>query len=133
MAFKPPLALLPSFLCHAGVLAICDFQFIPVDAVEQRLNGILVEVTCERIRAYVWQADLHINVDFETFSTDTVTEKVILTNVLAVDDLEVKHCTHLLPSDRILIHPLRMVLNQRLNHMTLNHHEPCTNALYAHQ
>ena len=27
LAFKPPLGFLPSFLCHAGDLAIYDFQF----------------------------------------------------------------------------------------------------------
>jgi hypothetical protein len=27
LAFKPPFSALPSFLCHAGVLAICYFQF----------------------------------------------------------------------------------------------------------
>ena len=27
LAFKPPFSDLPSFLCHAGVLAICYFQF----------------------------------------------------------------------------------------------------------
>jgi hypothetical protein len=27
LAFKPPFGFLPSFLCHAGLLAIYDFQF----------------------------------------------------------------------------------------------------------
>ena len=27
LAFKPPFGFLPSFLCHAGDLAICYFQF----------------------------------------------------------------------------------------------------------
>jgi hypothetical protein len=27
LAFKPPFSDLPSFLCHAGDLAIYDFQF----------------------------------------------------------------------------------------------------------
>ena len=30
-AFKPPFSDLPSFLCHAGVLAIYDFQFGVID------------------------------------------------------------------------------------------------------
>ena len=31
LAFKPPFSDLPSFLCHAGVLAIYDFQFGVID------------------------------------------------------------------------------------------------------
>jgi hypothetical protein len=31
LAFKPPFSDLPSFLCHAGDLAIYDFQFRLVD------------------------------------------------------------------------------------------------------
>ena len=34
LAFKPPFGFLPSFLCHAGDLAIYDFQFRFVDCIQ---------------------------------------------------------------------------------------------------
>jgi hypothetical protein len=31
LAFKPPLGFFPSFLCHAGLLAILSLRFFPVN------------------------------------------------------------------------------------------------------
>ena len=53
LAFKPPFGFLPSFLVHAGDLAIYDFQFGMIDIFQHWHDNFLTEVTLKCFLTYV--------------------------------------------------------------------------------
>ena len=53
LAFKPPFGFLPSFLCHAGDLAIGYFQFGLIDVFEHRNHHFFAEITGEVVLSNV--------------------------------------------------------------------------------
>ena len=60
LAFRPPFLFLPSDLCHAGDLAIYDFQFVLVNVLQQRHYNLLAEVALKRFLADVRQANVYV-------------------------------------------------------------------------
>ena len=53
LAFKPPFGFLPSFLVHAALLAIYDFQFGLINVFQHRHDNFFTEVTLKCFLAYV--------------------------------------------------------------------------------
>jgi len=60
LAFKPPLGFLPSFLVHAAVLAIYDFQFVVVNIFQHWHYNFFTEVALKRFLADVRQANVYV-------------------------------------------------------------------------
>ena len=59
-AFKPPFGFLPSFLCHAGDLAIYDFQFMLVDVLKQGHYNLFTEVALKYFLTYMRKTNVYI-------------------------------------------------------------------------
>lgn len=57
LALRPPLGFFPSFLCHAGDLAICYFQLEFPNLLEHGAHHIGLKVTREFFGAHVRQTD----------------------------------------------------------------------------
>ena len=60
LAFKPPLGFFPSFLCHAALLAIYNFQFVLVNILQQRPDNFFTEVALKCFLANMRQADVYV-------------------------------------------------------------------------
>ena len=60
LAFRPPFLFLPSDLCHAGDLAIYDFQFVLVNVFQQRHHNFFTKVALKCFLSNVWQANVYI-------------------------------------------------------------------------
>ena len=90
LAFNPPFGFFPSFLVHAGVLAIYNFQARLVDVLQHWHNNLLTEVACECFAPNMGQADVHINIDLESELRGTITEQVVFTDILPTHDTKIK-------------------------------------------
>jgi len=60
LAFKPPFGFLPSFLVHAALLAIYNFQLMLVNVLQQRHHNLLAEIALKRFLADVRQANVYV-------------------------------------------------------------------------
>jgi len=74
LAFRPPFGFFPSFLCHAGDLAISYLQFGFADCIKQRNHNLFAEVVFKCFGSNVRQTNVDVSMDFETMLTGAVTE-----------------------------------------------------------
>jgi len=74
LAFKPPFSDLPSFLCHAGDLAIYDFQFGLIDIFQHWHDNLFTEVTFKCFLSNMRKANVYVNIDFKSHLRCSVAE-----------------------------------------------------------